>query len=90
MEQTVKVTAVPPTNVIRDESGALAFISGPNTNSTRVSTNFPSASGYWSGPHDDQMGRKLRNAVMRFQSDLEIPVTGKFDPETLHFLGIAD
>ncbi len=46
--------------------------------------------GYWSGPHDGHMGRKTRNALMRFQSGMDIPVTGKLDPQTLRHLDLTD
>lgn len=45
---------------------------------------------YYNGPIDGRMGRKFRNALMRYQSQSNLPVTGKLDPKTLQSLGISD
>ena len=44
--------------------------------------------GYEPGPTDGIMGGMTRKAIMEFQEDNDLPVTGKIDNETTHKLGI--
>jgi peptidoglycan hydrolase-like protein with peptidoglycan-binding domain len=39
--------------------------------------------GYEPGPADGMMGKKTSDAVARFQSDRDLPVTGRLDSETI-------
>ncbi len=44
--------------------------------------------GFYKGPIDGRMGRKLRNALLMFQGNAGLRTTGEVDPPTLSALGL--